>query len=207
MSAIHYCHSLNICHRDLKPENILLDDNGQIKIADFGMAALHQGPGYRLRTACGSPHYAAPELLKQYPYKGEIADIWSMGVILFAMLVGSLPFNDPNIHDMLEKSRNADYEMPDFLSNEAQDLIRRILQVEPSHRISMAQMWKHPLIEKYRFLDNSIANSGQAPDVRRGIRLAPVKEEQIDGQILRQLRSVWHAVSEQDLKVKLTSER
>ncbi|KAL1883403.1 hypothetical protein VTK73DRAFT_8970 [Phialemonium thermophilum] len=207
MSAIQYCHSLNICHRDLKPENILLTSDGQVKIADFGMAALHQSPTHQLRTACGSPHYAAPELLKQRMYKGESADIWSMGVILFAMLAGRLPFDEPEIHVMLAKAKMGDYEMPSYLSADAKDLIHRILQVEPHRRISMAQMWKHPLIRKYDYLDDLNANGGQPPDIRRDAQLKPLDEEDIDPQILRQLRSVWHAFSEEQLKEKLLSNK
>jgi serine/threonine protein kinase len=207
MSAIQYCHSLNICHRDLKPENILLNSEGQVKIADFGMAALHQSPTHHLRTACGSPHYAAPELLKQRMYKGESADIWSMGVILFAMLAGRLPFDDPQIHVMLSKAKKGDYQMPSYLSTEAKDFIYRILQVEPHHRISMAQMWKHALIRKYDYLDELNDNGGQPPDIRRDTRLTPQNEADIDPQILRQLRSVWHAFTEQELKTKLTNDR
>lgn len=207
MSAIQYCHSLNICHRDLKPENILLNSDGQVKIADFGMAALHQSPGHQLQTACGSPHYAAPELLKQRSYKGESADLWSMGVILFAMLAGRLPFDEPNIHDMLARARVADYAMPEYLSWEAQDLIHHILQAEPHRRISMAQMWKHPLISRYDYLDDFNENGGQPPDIRRNLHLGPLNEAEIDPQILRQLRSVWHCFSEQDLKAKLLSDK
>jgi serine/threonine protein kinase len=93
LSAVGYCHSFNICHRDLKPENILLTKDLEIKIADFGMAALHQSPDHRLKTSCGSPHYAAPELIKGNTYRGNQADIWSLGVILYAMLSGILPFD------------------------------------------------------------------------------------------------------------------
>src|SRR6187402_891099 len=92
LSAVGYCHSFKICHRDLKPENILLTKNLDIKIADFGMAALHQSPDHKLKTSCGSPHYAAPELIKGSTYRGNGVDIWSMGVILYAMLSGELPF-------------------------------------------------------------------------------------------------------------------
>ena len=96
LSAVGYCHSFNICHRDLKPENILLTKDLEIKIADFGMAALHQSPDHKLKTSCGSPHYAAPELIKGFAYRGNQADIWSLGVILYATLSGTLPFDVGN---------------------------------------------------------------------------------------------------------------
>lgn len=83
-------------HRDLKPENLLLNLNGDIKIADFGMAN-SQGQGKMLLTSCGSPHYAAPEIVKGIHYNGNESDIWSCGIILYALLTGNLPFDDENI--------------------------------------------------------------------------------------------------------------
>ena len=205
MSAIDYCHSYNICHRDLKPENILLKADGQVKIADFGMAALHQGPNHQLRTACGSPHYAAPELLRLHNYRGDKADIWSLGVILFAMLAARLPFNDENLSVMLAKVRKGIYDMPAHFSREAKDLIHRILQTDPSIRISMKEMWQHPLVWKYGYLDDLGGNKGQPPDVRMGKQRTPLDLAHIDDQIFRQLRSMWHALPEKDLAAKLIS--
>ena len=100
--GVDYCHKHRIYHRDLKPENILLDDKNQCKIADFGMAKLQQ-EGKLLQTSCGSPHYAAPEIVRGLKYDGAPADIWSCGVILFALLTGSLPFDDPNIKKLLQR--------------------------------------------------------------------------------------------------------
>ncbi|KAK3331006.1 hypothetical protein B0H66DRAFT_84954 [Apodospora peruviana] len=207
MSALEYCHTFNICHRDLKPENILLKANGQVKIADFGMAALQQDSAHQLRTACGSPHYAAPELLKHQHYKGSAVDIWSMGVILFAMLAGRLPFDENDINIMLSKAKRAEYTMPTHISREAKDLIRRILVVEPAHRITMKQMWRHALIKKYNYLDNFQMRDGQPQDVLRNADMRPIHENEVDIQILRQLKSLWHAYTETDLKGKLAEEK
>jgi len=206
ISAITYCHSFNICHRDLKPENILITADLQIKIADFGMAALHQTDTHRLATACGSPHYAAPELLKNEKYLGDKADIWSMGVILYAMLSASLPFDDPDIRVMMGKTKKGQYEMPKYVSPEAEDLISRMLQVEPERRISLKEIWRHPLVQKYQYLDNYGISSGQPPDLRKGFQYTPVPHQEIDPQLLRQLRSMWHKFSEHDLALKLTCE-
>ncbi|KAL7792639.1 hypothetical protein V8C37DRAFT_380175 [Trichoderma ceciliae] len=203
ISAIAYCHSFNVCHRDLKPENILITADLQIKIADFGMAALHQTATHRLATACGSPHYAAPELLKNRQYRGDRADIWSMGVILFAMLSATLPFDDPDLRVMMGKTKRGQYEMPKFLSPEAEDLIRRMLQVNPDHRITMKQIWQHPLIQRYNYLDDFGQNTGQPPDTRKGFQYTPILQHQIDPQLLRQLRSLWHMFSDDDLEMKL----
>ncbi|CAM1502103.1 Fc.00g040870.m01.CDS01 [Cosmosporella sp. VM-42] len=204
MSAITYCHSFNICHRDLKPENILITADLQIKIADFGMAALHQTDTHQLATACGSPHYAAPELLKNRQYRGDRADIWSMGVILYAMLSATLPFDDPDLRVMMAKTKKGQYQMPDFLTPEAEDLIRRMLQVNPDRRITLKEIWRHPLIQKYAYLDNLGETNGQPPDTRKGFQYNPVLKQDIDPQLLRQLRSMWHMFSENDLKMKLS---
>ncbi|KAK3363538.1 hypothetical protein B0T25DRAFT_46812 [Lasiosphaeria hispida] len=207
MSALEYCHSLNICHRDLKPENILLKADGQVKIADFGMAALQQTPTHQLRTACGSPHYAAPELLRQQYYKGSAVDIWSLGVILFAMLAGHLPFDDPDQSIMLAKAKRAQYKMPRGLSPEAEDLIRKILVHQPSMRITMREMWKHPLIVKYNDLDKLHLRDDHVQNVLRNADIAPIPEWEVDLQIFRQLSSLWHSFSEGMLKAKLAEER
>lgn len=204
ISAISYCHSFNICHRDLKPENILISADLQIKIADFGMAALHQTDTHQLATACGSPHYAAPELLKNRQYRGDRADIWSMGVILYAMLSATLPFDDPDLRAMMNRTKKGQYEMPSFLSPEAEDLIRCMLQVNPDRRITLKEIWRHPLVQKYAYLDKLGDLNEQLPDTRKGFQYNPVPAKDVDPQLLRQLRSMWHMFSESDLKLKLT---
>jgi serine/threonine protein kinase len=100
--GVDYCHHHLICHRDLKPENLLLDKHRNVKIADFGMASL-QVPATMLETSCGSPHYASPEIIKGIKYDGPSADVWSCGVILFALVTGNLPFDDENIRRLLNK--------------------------------------------------------------------------------------------------------
>ncbi|KAM7205581.1 hypothetical protein V8F33_000907 [Rhypophila sp. PSN 637] len=207
MSALEYCHSFNICHRDLKPENILLKNDGQIKIADFGMAALQQAPHHQLKTACGSPHYAAPELLRHLPYKGSAVDIWSMGVIFFAMLAGRLPFDDPDMSLMLTKAKRAQYIMPKHISREAKDLLRKILVVNGSDRITMRQMWKHPLIKKYDSLAELYVWETALPIPSKNVDAAPIRDSEVDIQILRQLKSMWHSYSEAQLKKVLAQDR
>ncbi|CRK32085.1 hypothetical protein BN1708_016073 [Verticillium longisporum] len=203
MSAMQHCHAFNICHRDLKPENILLNAENQIKIADFGMAALHQSEGHRLETACGSPHYAAPELLKNKHYRGDRADVWSMGVILYAILAARLPFDDPDIRVLLARTKKGIYEMPECLSPEAKDLICRMLQVNPDIRISLKDMWRHPLIRKYDYLDNFGTKVGQPRNIREGFDYTPLKPQEVDDHLVRQLRSLWHMFSEHQIKLML----
>ncbi|KAB8295012.1 hypothetical protein EYC80_006959 [Monilinia laxa] len=214
LSAVGYCHSYNICHRDLKPENILITSTGDIKIADFGMAALHQGPDHKLRTSCGSPHYAAPELIGGHKYRGDKVDIWSMGVILYASLCGRLPFdvegvgNDrERLNPLLSKIRKGDYEMAPEFTKDAANLIWRILQVNPKDRIALDQIWKHPVVRKYDYLDN-IGGGQSLPSLNLNDCGQPVlRRSDVDKDLLRQLWSMWHAYSEDQLIEALLSER
>jgi carbon catabolite-derepressing protein kinase len=104
MSAVDYTHRHKIVHRDLKPENLLLDDNNNVKIADFGLSNLLED-GKFLKTSCGSPNYAAPEVIAGRVYAGPEVDIWSCGVILYVLLCGRLPFDDESIPKLFEKIR------------------------------------------------------------------------------------------------------
>ena len=130
---------MKIVHRDLKPENMLLDYDKGIKLVDFGLSNTYK-QGELLKTACGSPCYAAPEMIAGKRYNGTMVDLWSCGVILFALLAGYLPFEDPNTSNLYKKILSADFEMPNFLSNEAQDLITRILTTDPDKRITISQI-------------------------------------------------------------------
>ncbi|EGO22056.1 hypothetical protein SERLADRAFT_362515, partial [Serpula lacrymans var. lacrymans S7.9] len=145
ISAIHYCHSFNIAHRDLKPENLLMDQNKNIKVADFGMAAWQASSNNgMLRTACGSPHYAAPEVVMGQEYNGSASDIWSCGVILFALLVGRLPFDDEDLYTLLEKVKRSTFDMPSNIDPLAQDLISKMLRKDVSQRITIPEILRHP---------------------------------------------------------------
>ncbi len=140
---MEYLSKLRIVHRDLKPENLLLDYDKGIKLVDFGLSNTYK-QGELLKTACGSPCYAAPEMIAGKRYDGTMVDLWSCGVILFALLAGYLPFEDPNTSNLYKKILSADFEMPGFLSPEAQDLINRILTTDPEKRITISQIKLHP---------------------------------------------------------------
>ncbi|KAG5886298.1 hypothetical protein JTB14_001516 [Gonioctena quinquepunctata] len=145
ISALDFCHSHSICHRDLKPENLLLDEKNNIKIADFGMASL-QPMGSMLETSCGSPHYACPEVIRGEKYDGRKADVWSCGVILYALLVGALPFDDDNLRQLLEKVKRGVFHIPHFVPPNCQSLLRGMIEVNPEKRLSLADINKHPWV-------------------------------------------------------------
>lgn len=141
--GLEYCHKRLICHRDLKPENILLDRHLNVKIADFGMTSLSP-PGAFLETSCGSPHYCDPMVVSGAKYDGLKADIWSCGVILYAMVTGRLPFDDDNIQRLLKKVQVGNYHMPQHLPADLRNLIASMLTVDPDQRITLEQIKKHP---------------------------------------------------------------
>uniref|UniRef100_A0A674AHB7 Serine/threonine-protein kinase BRSK1-like n=1 Tax=Salmo trutta TaxID=8032 RepID=A0A674AHB7_SALTR len=142
ISALDFCHSHSICHRDLKPENLLLDEKNNIRIADFGMASLQVGDSL-LETSCGSPHYACPEVIRGEKYDGRRADVWSCGVILFALLVGALPFDHDNLRQLLEKVKSGVFHMPHFIPPDCQALLKGMIEVNPDKRLTLEAIQKH----------------------------------------------------------------
>ncbi|KAG2786318.1 hypothetical protein JG687_00017303 [Phytophthora cactorum] len=143
ISGVEYCHFHRIVHRDLKPENLLLDADNNIKIADFGLSNSMEDGDF-LRTSCGSPNYAAPEVISGSLYAGPEVDVWSCGVILYALLCGSLPFDDESIPNLFKKIRGGMYSLPSHLSEMARDLIPRMLVVDPMKRITIPEIRQHP---------------------------------------------------------------
>lgn len=142
ISGVEYCHYHHIVHRDLKPENLLLDADNNIKIADFGLSNVMRD-GEFLRTSCGSPNYAAPEVISGHLYAGPEVDVWSCGVILYALLCGSLPFDDESIPNLFKKIKSGMYSLPSHLSQLARDLIPRMLVVDPMKRITVPEVRLH----------------------------------------------------------------
>ncbi|CEP14689.1 hypothetical protein [Parasitella parasitica] len=140
--AVKYCHTRGIVHRDLKLENILLDADDNVKICDFGFARFTQKNQY-LETFCGSLSYSAPEVILRKKYTGPETDIWSLGVILYTLLAGEYPFDDDSEIMTQRKIVQVDYEMPFYFSHSLQDLIRNMLQAEPSNRLSIDAIIDH----------------------------------------------------------------
>lgn len=148
--AVDFCHSRGVYHRDLKPENLLLDENSNLKVSDFGLSALAECKRQdgMLHTTCGTPAYVAPEVINRKGYDGAKADIWSCGVILFVLLAGYLPFHDKNLMDMYKKIGKAEFKCPSWFSTDVRRLLQRILDPNPSTRISMEQIMENPWFRK-----------------------------------------------------------
>ena len=142
LSAIEYCHYNKIIHRDLKPENVLLDSEGRVKLIDFGFSNIYD-PLTFSNTFCGSPYYAAPEVIEGQQYVGPEADIWSLGIILYILLSGRLPFVEDNLKKLCVKIKALDYTIPSWVSKGAKDLIRRLLTIDRRARITMAEVKNH----------------------------------------------------------------
>ena len=143
INGVEYLHQQSIIHRDLKPENILLDNNTNIKISDFGLSTFYNKNTY-LQTPCGTPSYAPPEMLNGNAYNGTSSDIWSCGIILYAMLCGSLPFAESKEDIICRKILSHDYIIPNFLSKDAKDLLNHIMKIDPMERYTIQQIKKHP---------------------------------------------------------------
>ncbi|XP_015190331.1 PREDICTED: 5'-AMP-activated protein kinase catalytic subunit alpha-2 [Polistes dominula] len=147
ISGVDYCHRHMIVHRDLKPENLLLDHNLHVKIADFGLSNMMMD-GEFLRTSCGSPNYAAPEVISGKLYAGPEVDIWSCGVILYALLCGTLPFDDEHVPTLFRKIKSGIFPIPEYLNKSVVSLLCHMLQVDPMKRAAIEDIKKHEWFQK-----------------------------------------------------------
>lgn len=186
LSGVRYLHNLGICHRDLKPENLLMDDFNNIKIVDFGLSNTFKA-GDKLQTACGSPCYAAPEMVAGQKYDGQAADMWSCGVIIYAMVCGFLPFEDPKTNKLYQKILHAEYSIPDFVSPACQDLIRKILCQNPAERLSIAEIRQHPWYQQVKVREHHGIYVGKNP--------IPV-----DSEIIKQIPAIEQCEEQQAAK-------
>ncbi|CAG4983981.1 unnamed protein product [Parnassius apollo] len=141
--ALIYCHSKNVIHRDIKPENLLIGDNYELKIADFGCSV--HSPSSRRMTLCGTLEYLSPEMIDRKPHNYAV-DIWSLGVLCYELLVGLPPFEAKENHQTFRKIRYVIIKYPDFISEEAKDLIGKLLVINPEQRLPLTQVLQHPWI-------------------------------------------------------------
>ena len=153
ISSLEYLHKNNICHRDIKPENILLTEKLDAKLTDFGLSRYFK-KNELLNSSCGSPIYAAPEMLEGKSYDGTKIDIWSLGISLYTMVCGELPFvvdDENDIYILMDKIIKGNYNIPEFLSNECKDLIKNMLVTDPDKRITLEQIKNHKWVNKFNF--------------------------------------------------------
>ncbi|CAM6074502.1 unnamed protein product [Sphagnum tenellum] len=150
IDAVDYCHSRGVYHRDLKPENLLLDSAGNLKISDFGLSALPQQlrEDGLLHTTCGTPNYVAPEVIVDKGYHGATADLWSCGVILFVLMAGYLPFDEPNLLNLYRKIYRAEFTCPPWFSAGAKRLLFKVLDPNARTRFTAAQIYKNEWFRK-----------------------------------------------------------
>ncbi|KAI3423913.1 hypothetical protein D9Q98_009747 [Chlorella vulgaris] len=145
LHSLQFCHRKDVVHRDIKLENILIDAAGRMKLIDFGLCGYYVA-GKRLRCHCGSPSYAAPEIVARKDYLGPPVDVWSLGIVLFAMLAGYLPFHAKEKKQLSEKILAGVYKPAAWMSPAAQDLVSRMLTLDPEQRITLEQAWTHPWV-------------------------------------------------------------
>jgi serine/threonine protein kinase len=181
VAVLDYLHTTkHVIHRDLKPENMLLDRNGDLRVIDFGLAKAWTTANPMMWTQCGSPHYAAPEVVSGSLYSTG-ADMWSAGVILYAMVAGTLPFAGPDIKTVWDRVLNHDPVMPPGLSPPLANLLTRLLIKEPDSRITLADVKQHPWFTGY-------TDWVSFPHTFADLRIADVAE--LDPRIVTQLRAL-----------------
>ena len=148
INGLDYIHHKNIVHRDLKPENLLLSQGNILKIVDFGLSNYYYPEEHLLSTPCGSPCYASPEMVCGNKYNGFKIDVWSCGIIIFAMICGYLPFEDPNNEILFKKIMKCKVDYPEYLSEEVLDILNKIIVIDPNKRINIEQIRQHPFYLK-----------------------------------------------------------
>ncbi|XP_054613257.1 5'-AMP-activated protein kinase catalytic subunit alpha-1 isoform X2 [Dunckerocampus dactyliophorus] len=167
ISAVDYCHRHMVVHRDLKPENVLLDAHMNAKIADFGLSNM-MSDGEFLRTSCGSPNYAAPEVISGRLYAGPEVDIWSSGVILYALLCGTLPFDDDHVPTLFKKICDGIFFTPQYLNPAVISLLKHMLQVDPMKRATIKEIredeWFKQDLPKYLFPEDPSYSNNMIDD-------------------------------------------
>ncbi|OAY84395.1 CBL-interacting protein kinase 5 [Ananas comosus] len=183
--AVDFCHSRGVYHRDLKPENLLLDENGSLKVSDFGLSAFKESQRQDglLHTTCGTPAYVAPEIINKKGYDGAKADIWSCGVILFVLLAGFLPFHDSNLMEMYRKISKGEFRCPQWFSTEVRRLLAKLLDPNPSTRITIEKLVESPWFRKGFKPAEMLAHpagSTSLRDVQAAFK-ADLEEEKEDG--------------------------
>ena len=144
--GLGHCNCRSVLHRDIKLDNVLLDNDKGIKLCDFGVSKIIKKHQF-IKEQCGTPAYIAPEIIADEGYEGFFADIWSLGVVLYAMLCGTVPFKAPNMKELHKLILSGKYTFPVELSPDAKDLIEKLLVLEPKNRLSIPEILAHPWVK------------------------------------------------------------
>ncbi|XP_069328189.1 MAP/microtubule affinity-regulating kinase 4-like [Eulemur rufifrons] len=190
VSAVEYCHRMSVAHRDLKPENLLLSAKGEIKLADFGLSAQFT-PGTPLTTYCGTPYYVAPEIVRRKPYHGPSADVWSLGVLLYMFVTGTLPFKGDNLKEVMRQIKGGKYDIPSCVSRQCQKLLRGLLVINPLARSSVQKI-----------MEDKWLNMGHREPL---VPYREVKRNMNDEKCIEMLRQMGY--QEQDIEESLKHQR
>ena len=183
VNAVSYLQKMKIAHRDLKPENILLTEDFIVKIGDFGLSKYYQNKNIKMSTICGSPCYSAPEMLRGNKYKPYPIDVWGIGIILYCMICGALPFEDIKEDDLIRKVIQCDYNCPYYVNQNVRTLFKRIFCQNPNERITMEEiklnciynMGKANFMKYYKIFNE---NGELLPQVQRFIKEKTIKSLQ-----------------------------
>ena len=206
IAGVEYLHELGIVHRDLKPENLLIDFNQRLKFVDFGLSNTYKQSrfsltvGELLKTACGSPCYAAPEMIAGKRYEPLPTDIWSCGIILYAMVCGYLPFEDPNTSALYKKIIGGDFHIPKFVSPSVRNLIQGILTTDPNRRFTIRAIKNH---EWFRTAENKeFYDEGRIPmGIKVNSQMIPFDEE-----ILEEMKE-YEGVNQEEMRKFISNNR
>jgi len=208
ISVLEVLHEkLNIVHRDLKAENILLDRKLNIRVIDFGLSNTFTSDSPLLRTACGSPAYAPPEMVKGQLYS-KASDIWSTGILLYAMCTGELPFEDENMQRLLQKIAFTDPIIPPYISNDLQDLLTKMLTKDPNRRITISQIKEHPWfnMNEYSRLIPYRSDEGINQEIVEQIRKFNIDCSSLEHELCKKTSSNLAALYRMLKKYKITSQ-
>lgn len=178
LDGLEYIHKQGFAHRDIKPENLLIDQNGKLKIGDFGLSNYLRS-GEFLKTQCGSPNYAAPELISGAKYCGSEVDVWSLGVVLYALMARELPFDHTSMPALFSLIKSGQYKAQHHFSDSLNDLVQRMLTVNPISRINIAQIKNHPWLKSHPLYASSVLTSERV--------LKTYKNEEIQKKVIRQV--------------------